>query len=155
MALPEAEVAAKSELIVATLKELLRELNPQTAHCYEPIAGLHEVDVGPLVEWLEDRHADIYASRYINDSWQVVSRDGRTPEHPVRFDCVIMPMLGFDRRLHRLGHGGGYYDRLLSEQPQAFKLGVCFELGKLPHIPDEPHDVVMDVVTTEAAIYSV
>ena len=41
---------------------------------------------------------------------------------PAKFDVIIVPMLGFDpETLHRIGYGGGYYDKFLAIQPQAKK----------------------------------
>ena len=63
-------------------------------------------------------------------------------------------MLGFNSKaLHRIGYGGGYYDKFLATQPQAQKIGVCFEQGKLAQIPAELHDIPLDVIITENHIY--
>ena len=65
-------------------------------------------------------------------------------------------MLGFDpKTLHRIGYGGGYYDQFLATQPQAQKIGVCFDHGKTENIPTEPHDIPLDVIVTEENIYTV
>ncbi len=69
-------------------------------------------------------------------------------------DAVIVPMNGFDAQGYRLGYGGGYFDRTLdSISPQPLAIGVAFELGGLPTIRPQPHDVPMDFVVTEAGIY--
>ncbi len=65
-----------------------------------------------------------------------------------RFDCVIVPLHGFDYQGYRLGHGGGWYDRLLTMQPQAIKIGVGLEAGRIEFIVEE-HDVPMDMIITE------
>jgi len=63
-------------------------------------------------------------------------------------------MLGFDKTLNRIGYGGGYYDKFLANQPDAQKIGVCFEQGKVEHIPAEPHDIPLDIIITEEKVYS-
>lgn len=63
---------------------------------------------------------------------------------------LLVPMLGFDGNLHRLGNGGGYYDRTLAAvQPRPVALGICHEFGHMPTIYPQAHDVPMDAVVTE------
>ncbi len=68
------------------------------------------------------------------------------------FDLVVVPGLAFDRRGQRIGWGGGYYDRFLA-QVQAVKIGLCYDALVLDCIPGEPHDVPVDLVVAETAIY--
>lgn len=71
-----------------------------------------------------------------------------------RLDLVVVPGVAFDRRGHRLGHGKGYYDRLLAQvRPDAPLVGLAFECQLFPEIPSGPHDVAMDRVITEKAVY--
>ena len=66
---------------------------------------------------------------------------------------LIVPLLGFDDAGFRLGYGGGYYDRTLAAmQPRPFTVGVGYELGRLPTIYPQPHDIPMDVIVTEAGM---
>jgi 5-formyltetrahydrofolate cyclo-ligase len=75
---------------------------------------------------------------------------------PVELDLIVAPGLAFDRRGGRLGYGKGYYDRLLHQiRPDATKLAVCFECQLFPEIPVLPHDIRMDMVVTENAVYRV
>jgi 5-formyltetrahydrofolate cyclo-ligase len=61
-----------------------------------------------------------------------------------------------DERGYRLGYGGGYFDRTLAAmQPQPLKIGVGFEISRLPAIHPQAHDVAMDFIVTEAGVYSV
>lgn len=69
-----------------------------------------------------------------------------------RIDLVVVPGLAFDRRGHRIGWGGGYYDRFLAQE-QAVKIGLCYDALVLDCIPGEPHDVPVDLVVAETAIY--
>ena len=69
-----------------------------------------------------------------------------------RIDLVVVPGLAFDRRGHRIGWGGGYYDRFLA-QVQTIKIGLCYDELVLDRIPGEPHDVPMDMVVAATAIY--
>ena len=69
-----------------------------------------------------------------------------------RIDLVVVPGLAFDRRGQRIGRGGGYYDRFLA-QVQTVKIGLCYDELVLDCIPGEPHDVPVDMVVAETAIY--
>jgi 5-formyltetrahydrofolate cyclo-ligase len=69
-------------------------------------------------------------------------------------DVVVVPGLAFDERGGRLGYGGGYYDRLLSTIPKAYRVGVCFANQVVRHLPTTRLDVPMDCVVTEEAVKS-
>jgi 5-formyltetrahydrofolate cyclo-ligase len=71
-----------------------------------------------------------------------------------QLDLVLVPGVAFDPQGGRLGHGKGYYDRLLSQVRQdAFLVGLAFECQIVPAVPTHPHDVAMDLVITESSIY--
>ena len=73
---------------------------------------------------------------------------------PDELDLVIVPGVAFDRRGGRLGHGNGYYDRLLCRVRRETPLiGLAFECQMFPQVPMSHHDVFMDSVVTEAAVY--
>lgn len=76
-----------------------------------------------------------------------------TPVAPESLRVVIVPGLAFDRQGHRLGHGGGIYDRLLAPaQENALLVGVCIDALVAAELPAEPHDIGMDVLVTESGI---
>ena len=64
---------------------------------------------------------------------------------------VVVPGLAFDARGGRLGHGQGHCDRLLADNG-ALMGGLCPERRFVADVPQEPHDVRMDVVVTENRI---
>ena len=69
-------------------------------------------------------------------------------------DFVFVPGLAFDRRGGRLGHGKAYFDRLLKDaRPDATLAAIAFECQLVEQVPMEAHDVWMDLVITEAAVY--
>ena len=74
---------------------------------------------------------------------------------PQELDLVMVPGVAFDKQGSRLGNGAGYYDRLLRRvRADAVLAGVCYQSQVLPEIVMESHDVAMDAVVTEQAIYS-
>ena len=64
---------------------------------------------------------------------------------PQAIELAIVPGIAFDRSLHRLGRGKGYYDRLLP-QLRTYNIGVCFDFQLLDEISVEEWDVSMDEV---------
>ncbi len=68
--------------------------------------------------------------------------------------ALLIPLVGFDAAGHRLGYGGGYYDRTLAAMtPRPLAIGVGFELGRLADITPAAHDCPMDVIVTEAGVF--
>lgn len=71
-------------------------------------------------------------------------------------DVAIVPMIGFDEQGYRLGYGGGYFDRTLAAlDRRLLAIGVSFEALRLPTIYPQSHDIPMNFLVTEAAIYQV
>lgn len=69
---------------------------------------------------------------------------------PEAIDLAIIPGVAFDRRGGRLGHGRGFYDRLLPQlRTDCPRVGLSFECQLVPHIPMEPHDQYMQTIITE------
>lgn len=69
-------------------------------------------------------------------------------------DLVMVPGVAFDRRGARMGHGKGYYDKLLEHaRPDAPLVALAFECQLFPEIPTADHDVFMDQIVTEKAVY--
>jgi 5-formyltetrahydrofolate cyclo-ligase len=70
------------------------------------------------------------------------------PSMPLnQLDLILVPGLAFGSDGRRLGHGKGFYDRLLMGISAA-KCGVAFDEQIRPHIPVEPHDVLVDCIVT-------
>ena len=73
---------------------------------------------------------------------------------PEEIDLVIVPGVGFSRTGGRMGNGQGYYDRLLDRVRSDCKLiGLCYESQLFDDLIVGPHDVFMDKVVTERAVY--
>jgi len=66
-------------------------------------------------------------------------------------DLIIVPGVGFDLKGNRLGHGKGYYDRLL-EKTKAKTVGLAFEFQIVENIPTDSNDVPVDIIVTEERI---
>ena len=69
-------------------------------------------------------------------------------------DLIMVPGVAFDGRGARMGHGKGYYDKLLEHaRPDAPLVALAFECQLFAEIPVQEHDIFMDKIITERAIY--
>ncbi|WP_269542934.1 5-formyltetrahydrofolate cyclo-ligase [Cerasicoccus fimbriatus] len=66
---------------------------------------------------------------------------------PAKVDIIIVPGAAFDLRGHRIGYGKGYYDRLLNNV-DALKIGLAYDRQMVEQVPDEPHDIPVDIIIT-------
>lgn len=71
-----------------------------------------------------------------------------------QLDLILVPGVGFDAQGGRTGHGKGYYDKLLENaRPDTPLVALAFECQMFPSIPMQSHDIYMDMIVTEAAVY--
>ena len=69
-------------------------------------------------------------------------------------DLIMVPGVAFDRHGARMGHGFGYYDKMLEHARRDTPLvALAFECQLFPEIPTQPHDIFMDKIITEQAVY--
>ena len=73
---------------------------------------------------------------------------------PEELDLIICPCTGFDGRCHRIGMGGGYYDRFLKRCAHAAVFAAAFEAQRRSVFVPERWDVSMDAVVTERGIWT-
>lgn len=73
---------------------------------------------------------------------------------PSQVSALILPAVAIDRRGYRLGYGGGYFDRLLSQQSwqQILTIGVVFDAAYVPCLPADDWDRPLHYVCTESGI---
>jgi 5-formyltetrahydrofolate cyclo-ligase len=66
-------------------------------------------------------------------------------------DVLVVPCVGFTDSGHRLGYGGGYYDRWLAAHPQATAVGVAWSSGRIDPaaFAEQAHDIPLAVIVTE------
>ena len=90
---------------------------------------------------------------YMDDLSKVEKGYANIPEpiadDPVADDktaLVLMPGLAFDPQGHRIGYGGGFYDKFLSQEPGHPTLALCYEFQMLPHLETEEFDIPVDCV---------
>ena len=65
-----------------------------------------------------------------------------------KFDIILIPGLGFDKKNNRLGRGGGYFDKFL-RNAKGLKIGLCYKEQLFKHVPITQHDIKMDVIISD------
>lgn len=90
---------------------------------------------------------------YLNDLTRVAVSDFGIPEPvedgPVADDptaLVLMPGLAFDKEGHRIGYGGGFYDKFLAEEPEHPTIALCYTFQVVNELPTEEFDIPVDQV---------
>ncbi|MGN7661579.1 MAG: 5-formyltetrahydrofolate cyclo-ligase [Anaplasma sp.] len=71
-------------------------------------------------------------------------------------EILFVPLVAFDKKLNRLGFGGGYYDYTISslrQNHQCYCIGVAYSVQLCNEIPVAGHDQRLDLVITEDAVY--
>ena len=158
--------------IAGHLSHLLSE-RPSLRHIATYLASPDEVDLQPWVDMAWADGKEVYVpvlSETPGDMTfypiqpQTPLRQGRfklrepvlrasdTPiDHSV-LDLALLPLLAFDAQGHRLGMGGGYYDRYFAETSRRpLIIGVGYDVQQAEHtLPTEPWDVHLDGVVTES-----
>ena len=111
--------------------------------------------VGSEIEFVEVRSlADLTPSPWHPGVREVACHEARIIV-PSELGLILVPGLAFTRDGHRLGRGGGFYDRFLSRLPASTsKLGVCFDRQIVESLPAESHDQLVDAVATESGLIS-
>ena len=59
---------------------------------------------------------------------------------------VLMPGLAFDPQGHRIGYGGGFYDKFLAKEPDHPTLALCYDFQMVEHLETEEFDIPVDTV---------
>lgn len=72
-----------------------------------------------------------------------------------KMDLLIIPGIVFDLEGNRLGYGKGYYDRFLSLRKIKYIIALAYELQVINQIPNNEHDIPVDIIITEKRIISV
>ena len=70
-------------------------------------------------------------------------------------DILLVPLVGYDNDLNRLGYGGGFYDRYIEKIEKikrVIKIGLAFSYQKIKSLPTNQHDKKLDFIITEKEI---
>ncbi len=69
-----------------------------------------------------------------------------TPVAEDKQALVLMPGLAFDREGHRIGYGGGFYDKFLAREPEHPTVALCYDFQMVDFLPTEATDIPVDLV---------
>jgi 5-formyltetrahydrofolate cyclo-ligase len=161
------EISENSRRICSLLLDELDGTDPLMVYVSKPL----EVDTHRLIDQLLGRNRKIVVPiietetktlrlSYLSCTSDLVASTFGVPEpvgreqpvDPREVRAVIVPMLGFDQRGHRLGYGAGYYDRFLSVNAHLLKIGLAFSCLESGDVPVDENDISMDVIITEKGI---
>jgi 5-formyltetrahydrofolate cyclo-ligase len=138
-------LSTKNEFETSPLIEAIWQAKKR---CYVPI--VQEKKESPL-HFARYQYGDALHHNRYSILEPVNSKEQLAPE---AFDLVMVPLLGFDRQGHRLGMGGGYYDRTFaflhnqpSKKPQM--IGLAYAAQEITALPFDAWDILLDGVLTE------
>ena len=144
---------------------LMERLHARTIAGYHPFSG--ELDVMPLLSALHETGYALALPVTPNEKGPLVFRQWVPSDQLVtgRFgileplvqktdlapDTILLPMLAFDKTGHRLGYGGGYYDRTLRSlraSKSIVAVGIAFDEQEIDRLRYEDHDEALDWLLT-------
>jgi 5-formyltetrahydrofolate cyclo-ligase len=136
------DVDTKSLIIAQKLIDSINWPGIEIASIYSSVKEWKEVDTIQLIEVVEKQYPHVKI---------LTPNTKKAPKFPEeKFNLIIVPALGFDKNKHRIGWGGGWYDKFLSTQSGALKIGLCFQNGFVKDgFAHEPHDIPLDMIFTE------
>ena len=158
--LSKEEVEHESALIIAQLEQMSAFREAQTVMMYYPVHN--EVDLRPLLAKYEGQKTFLFPVTH-RHSMEVRPYDGedmmrkgrlgvpepQTETFKGHIDLMLVPGVVFDQHCHRIGRGGGYYDRFLNHHPSSKKFGICYGFQLKKHdVPHSWRDHKMDRVIT-------
>jgi len=162
----------KSEQIFRQLITMPELLDAERVHCYVSMERDREAGTFELLEWLASERKAVFMPyiergrmlvvRYLLGQRFEAARVGPPVPVPLeltgeeRFDVVIVPLAGFDRRGGRIGFGKGWYDRffdaLSAKGIHPVRIGLAFDCQEAASVPSDPWDQRLDYVVTETGI---
>ena len=159
-AMAAAEIAAYSRNLAEKLYETEEYKQARAIYAYLPYN--QEVRTWEIVEraWKDGKrvavpkvYGDEMRFLWLTDFNQIAPGGWNIPEPtfdaPVAEDAtalVLMPGLAFDPEGHRVGYGGGFYDKYLEAHPGHRLVALCYPFQLLDHLEVEEHDIPVDRV---------
>lgn len=126
----------------------------------------HEVDTRQMMDWCFKHNKHVYVPKILKEGMIFVeiksleeclmNRMGiLEPISNIAYDTIelmLVPMLAFNERKHRLGYGKAYYDRYLSKHA-VLKVGLCYQGDFEVELVESTTDVQMDKIITENGLF--
>ncbi len=165
-------ITTRSRNITEQFMNLPEYVNAETVCLYMAIAG--EVRLDAIMEdcWLQGKQVLIPAYRKEHNDYGFKVANADTKMAPGLWDvpepdtsewsiigsaktCIAVPGIAFDDNGTRIGHGKGYYDRLLAftkDKTDCTKVGICFDFQRIDNLPSEEWDIEMNIILSESRI---
>ena len=90
---------------------------------------------------------------FAKNKWGIEEPETGPVINPSEIDIIFIPLIAFDLSGHRLGYGGGFYDRYLEKCTKAVKIGLSY-FGPIEKIPETSmYDIPMDQCLTPEKLY--
>ena len=143
-------------------------------HLFLPILSKKEVNTYLLAAWLKENHPQIQLvlsksnfedqtlshfvwneqTKLAENKWGITEPQNGKEVSVAELDMVLVPLLVFDERGHRVGYGKGFYDRFLAEcSPKTQKIGLS-HFEPVAHIEDISHfDIPINACITPKRIW--
>ncbi len=143
------------------IRELECYKNARSVMIYMPIKGECDVTgllsdnktfLTPVTEG-DDMRAVLATGDFEKSNFGVLEPLKKIDFDKEQIDMVIVPGVAFDKEFNRMGFGKGFYDRFLKNFT-AVKVGVCHSFQLIDEIESEEHDIKMDIIVTEDAVWS-
>ena len=159
-AMSEEEILSRSERLGELFAATEAYRNAKSVYGYLPynqevrtVPMLHKaLDDGKRVA-VPKVYGDTMKFLWLDDLTQVEKSEMGIPEpvadEPVADDrtaLVLMPGVAFTKNGDRMGYGGGYYDRFLSDEPNHPTVALCYEFQVMETLPTEEFDIPVDLV---------
>ena len=154
------EIASRSARLGELLAESELYRSAKTIYGYLPYN--QEVRTTPMLQRALDEGKKVAVPKCYGDEMRFIYLDDLSnvekgyagiPEPiedgPVAEDqtaLVLMPGMAFDPQGHRIGYGGGFYDKFLAKEPDHPTLALCYEFQLLEHLETEEYDIPVDLV---------
>ena len=159
-AMTEAQIQEKSRLLGQLFAASALYRNAKTIYGYMPYN--QEVRTVPMLEQairdgkrvaIPKCYGDEMRFIFMEDLSQVEKGYAGIPEPvedaPIADDetaLVLMPGLAFDPEGHRIGYGGGFYDKFLAKEPNHPTLALCYDFQMMEKLETEEFDIPVDQV---------
>lgn len=141
-------------------------------HTFLPIQSKKEVDTWLIIDRIKREHPHIRLSvprvnatkgelenfyfeglhQLITTEWGIQEPKQGIPTEPEKIDLVLVPLLTFDFKGHRIGYGKGYYDKFLARcKPETKKVGISL-FPPIEKLPSHAHDVQLTCCITPSGL---
>lgn len=157
------DAAGAAQSLAGYILAALEDKSPATIAAYRAIGS--EIDLEPAMARLDDKGWRVALPVVARNAAPLIFRrwhpgdelvagplktlQPKTDREELVPDVILTPLLAFDDQGYRLGQGGGFYDRTLSQLKGVLSIGVAFEAQRVDAVPRDEFDQRLDFILTE------